>query len=141
MLIWGLNSVCLRGGSSLKISSYQLEVMTRTWTNILGEFWVHALIVVHVRHWSKKHKPQLKEIELSYLHNSICLNELITLVWSNVKIGWKWPFKVHAKVASWPSLGKWLVILATFLIYGIQICFALICINIDGQPNLKVYQT
>ena len=35
----------------------------------------------------KKHKPERKELGLSYLHNSICLDELIILVWSNVKIG------------------------------------------------------
>ena len=36
-----------------KISSYELEVITRTYT-FSGRFWVHAPIDAHVKPWSKK---------------------------------------------------------------------------------------
>ena len=43
------------------------------------------------------------------------------------------PFKVGAKVVSWPSLGQKLAILAIFLRYGVHICFAHHSIDIKGQ--------
>ena len=66
----------------------------------------------HVRPWSKngsKTKNLKDTIGLSCLQHSIRLVELIILMWSVVKIGQKMvklcPFKVVAKVASWPILG------------------------------------
>ena len=57
----------------------------------------------------QKPTAKWKEITRCFKHHSICFDELIILVVSNVKIGCKmaelWPFKVEAKVASWPILG------------------------------------
>ena len=56
-----------------------------------------------------KPKTKRNEVELSFLHRSIRLHDLIILVWSDVKIGYKMaelcPFKVGAKVASWSIFG------------------------------------
>ena len=74
--------------------SYELEVMTRTGTNIFGEVLgpcAHCCPCEALEQKRpKKHKPERQEIKHSYLHHSICLDEHI------------------------------------------------ICINIDGQINLKV---
>ena len=109
-----------------KISSYELEVMTRTFTKIFGGVLVHAPNVAYVRPWSKKTQTFTKED--SYLHHSIFLNELIILAWSNVKIRWKmtesWTFKICAKVASWPIWASNWSFWPHFLRYGLQIWFA-----------------
>ena len=57
----------------------------------------------------QKLKTKRTAIELSFLNHSIRLYELIILMLSDVKIGYKMgelcPFKVGAKVASWPIFG------------------------------------
>ena len=47
----------------------------------------------------QKWGPQTKisSKELSFLFHSICLDALVILVYSFVKIGWKWPSNDHAK--------------------------------------------
>ena len=53
-----------------------------------GGFRLHARNTAHVRPRSKKGSKLYKnEIALSYFHHSIRLNELIILMWSDVKIG------------------------------------------------------
>ena len=69
------------GGSHLNILKTIFQAMSWRWwqghePTFLGRFLVHAPINAHVR-------PR------SYLHHSIFLDELIILMWSNVKIGWK----------------------------------------------------
>ena len=52
------------------------------------------------------------------------------------------PFKVGVKVqSSWPILGQKIIILATFLRYGLQICTALHCQTKLGQTKLEVNWT
>ena len=69
--------------------------------------------------WLKIPKSKRKEIELRSFHHSIHLDELIILVGSNVKIGWKmaklWPPKEWPKVAARLILSQLVAILATFL--------------------------
>ena len=65
----------------------------------------------------QKPKNKSYEIELSVLNHLIRPDELIILVWSDVKIGYEMtelcPFKAGAKVASWPISGRKLAFLAT----------------------------
>ena len=56
-----------------------------------GYFLVRAPNVAHVatsgKKWLKKPKSERNEMEHRYFHHWTRLNELIILVWSNVKIG------------------------------------------------------
>ena len=87
-----------------------------------GWFWVHVRkfcpCEASEQKMGQKPKAKRNETELSFLHYSICLDELIILEISNVKIGWEMAelcrFKVGTKVASWPIWGWKLAILAIF---------------------------
>ena len=51
-------------------------------------FWVHAPnVATSGKKWLKLPKSKRDELELRYFHHSTRLDELIILVWSNVKIG------------------------------------------------------
>ena len=63
-----------------------------------GYFWVRAPNVANVatggkfchlwlKKWLKKPKSERNDMELRYVHHLTRLNDLIILVWSNVKIG------------------------------------------------------
>ena len=105
------------------------EHVPTTWRG----FWVHtrnAMLPMWGLGAKMDQKPKAKhnEIELSFFHPSVHLDELIIL--SNVKIGWKkaelCPFKVGAKVASSLILSRKLTILAIFFeLWTFQICLGL----------------
>ena len=48
-----------------------------------------ASVATGGKKWLKKPKPEANEMELLFLHHWTRLDELIILVWSNVKIGQK----------------------------------------------------
>ena len=69
----------------------------------------------HVRPWRKmdqKTKISTKQLELSFKHHSICLADIVVLVWSNVKIeknGRVMPIQNLGKNAFWAENWKfWL---------------------------------
>ena len=68
------------------ISTYELEVVARTCANIsravLGPCAQFCPCEAMEHKRPKIPKPKRKEIELSSNRHSICLNELIILVWS-----------------------------------------------------------
>ena len=71
--------------------SNELRVIGRASTNNLRVVLAQCGHVVHVatfgKKWLKIPKSKRKEIELRSFHHSTRLDELIILVWWNVKIG------------------------------------------------------
>ena len=130
------------------ILSYGFGVMAWTCTTTWRWFLVQAHNAAHVRplskKWTKNNSSTKRDRAKLFTVNSSW--ELIILVVSNVKIGWKiaelCPFKFGAKVASWPILDWELAILAMFFWdMDFILVLPIIYIHIKGQTFLEVNMT
>ena len=94
--------------SETSILRYELWLMGRANTKRRW-FGVYApYLATGGKNWPEISKHKWNEIELRSFYHSICLDELIILVWSEVQIGYKmtelWPSQDWPKVAMRPFL-------------------------------------